>query len=72
MVDISKSLGDYMVTDSSVNDLSRFAEYISSYELAGVISPEGESVKGEKYMEHKINEDALRKMVVEYFYKEVK
>ena len=72
MVDISRELGDYMVTDSSVNDLSRFAEYISSYELAGVISPEGESVKGEKYMEHKINEKALRKMVVEYFYREVK
>lgn len=72
MLDISNALGDYMVTDSTVADLSRFAEYISSYELAGVVSPEGESAKGEKYMEHRINEDALKKLVIEYFYTEVK
>lgn len=72
MLDISDALGDYMVTDSTVGDLSKFAEYISSYELGGVISPEGESAKGEKYMEHIINEDALKKMVVEHFYKQAR
>ena len=66
------AIADYMVTDCSVNALSETAERLSSYKVAGVITPEGESVQGEKYMEFYADAAALKTTVVTLFYQPAK
>ena len=72
MIEIDEALGDYMITDSTVGELTELAELISNYELKGIVSPDGESKKGEMYMEYYVKKDALQKMIVDLFYEEKK
>lgn len=61
-------VGDYMASDFSVSQLSGFFEKIGTYTNQGVLSLEGNSVKGQEYMEYYIDESAARAMIVELFY----
>lgn len=67
----AEAIEEYIVTDCTLGELSELAADLSSFTLEGIISPEGKSEVGEKYMEHTIDEDALTKMVLDIFYKEV-
>ena len=67
----AEAIEEYIVTDCTLGELSDLAADFSSFTLEGIISPEGKSEVGEKYMEHTIDEDALTKMVIDIFYKEV-
>ncbi|MBR2730400.1 MAG: LCP family protein [Clostridia bacterium] len=62
------AVADHMVTDCSVNALSETAEKVSSYKIAGVISPTGKNVQGDPYMEFYADADALKTTVVSLFY----
>ena len=66
-----EAVEDYIVTDCTLGELADLASDFSSFTLEGIISPEGESKVGERYMEHTLDEDALTKMVIDIFYKEV-
>ena len=65
------SVGDYMVTDMTVQELTSLSEYLSSYSFNGILSPKGESVLGDVHIEHYIDSDALTQLVLDIFYKEV-
>ena len=61
-------LSPYMVTDCTVDQLTNYISQFSDYTLDGIISPEGNSVKGEKFMEFYADEAALKKIIIELFY----
>lgn len=62
------ALADSLVTDCTVDELSAYADRFSGYALAGIVTPEGEAVGGEKYMEFYVDEAALQQLVIDLFY----
>ena len=58
----------YMVTDCSSTVWSSMLDRYQDYTLAEVISPEGENVVGEKYMEFYLDEEALDEVILRLFY----
>jgi anionic cell wall polymer biosynthesis LytR-Cps2A-Psr (LCP) family protein len=65
------ALSGSLVSDCTVTELSLYAERFSVYELGEIVSPEGEAVKGEKYMEFYTDEEALQELVLRVFYRPV-
>lgn len=68
IVNISLELADYMVTDCTSAQLERFFEFVNTYETSEIRTIEGESIKGENFMEFYADEDALQRLVIELFY----
>ena len=69
---IAKALlktGDYMLSDCAAFDLQNLSHKISTYSTGEIYQIEGESVRGEKYMEFYPDEDALNDLIVRLFYK---
>lgn len=62
---------DYLVSDCSLSQLSDLFERFGKYDFAGAYTLEGESVKGDEFMEFHVDEAQLQKIVVELFYKAV-
>ncbi len=58
----------YMVSDLTVDQLSKLADCIGEYSSKGILTVEGESVRGEEYMEFYVDEEALQQQVLELFY----
>lgn len=65
------TLSDYMVSDMSAQQLSEFANYMKEYTDEGVLQTEGESVKGERFMEFYADETSLQNNVFELYYDRV-
>lgn len=59
---------DYLVSDCSGNRLETLFERISEYEINTVHEIEGESVKGEQFMEFYPDEASVLKIIIECFY----
>lgn len=60
-----------LVSDCSVDQMSDYADLLSDYDLSAILTPEGESVQGETYMEFYPDEAALQQLVIETFYRKV-
>ena len=69
IVETSIKMSDYIVSDRSVTQLQELGKKMNSYEFTGILNIEGESVVGEKFMEFYANEDSLKKIVIDLFYK---
>ena len=69
IMNASLKLSDYIVSDRSVTQLRELAKKLTEYEFCGVAGIDGELKKGEQYMEFYPNADALKKVVIENFYK---
>ena len=67
-VDTIMEVSDYMVSDYTIDQLSKLIERLDGYEYEGAVSLEGEAVKGDEYMEYYADEQALQALVVEWFY----
>ena len=65
------TLSDYMISDMSAQQLSEFANYMQEYTDEGVLQTEGESVKGERFMEFYVDETSLQNNVFELYYEQV-
>ncbi len=65
-----EDLTKYMVTDCSITTMSSIMERYGAYELGQIITPEGENVRGEKYMEFYLDEEAFEDFVIDYFFAE--
>jgi LCP family protein required for cell wall assembly len=70
VVNASLAISDYIVSDRSVTQLQEIMEKASSYEFAGIMSLEGESRMGEKFIEFYPDEEFLMKTVVDLFFTE--
>lgn len=68
IVDASLKLSDYMVSDRSVTQLQEVMRKFREYEFSGIIDIEGESKKGEEYMEFYPSSESLLKIVIDLFY----
>jgi len=61
-------ISDYMVSDCTVDQLKRISAFVSEYSLSDIRSIEGESIKGEKFMEFYPDEEKLQEMIIELFF----
>ena len=62
------TMGEYMVSDCSTDQLSSLAQIIIDYDFTGIRIIEGDNVVGEKHMEFFPEPESLKKNVVELFY----
>ena len=60
----------YIVSDCSVNSLSAMLNRYADYELREIVTPKGENVLSDKYMEFYVDEEALDELIVKMFYTE--
>lgn len=67
-LDALNAVANYTVSDCTINRLSEMASTVGDYKMTELLSPEGEAVKGEEFMEFYPYEDALKKLVVELFF----
>ena len=72
-VKIFNEISDYMVTDFTASEVAYMAsEYLGySFDASSIITLEGETKQGEKFEEFYPDEDKLKEMMIEVFYKEV-
>lgn len=63
------SVSEYMVSDYTLNQMSVLLDRLKAYTYEGTVSIAGEAVKGDTYVEFHVDEAALQKTVIEYFYK---
>ena len=64
-----EDISPYMVTDISVNAFSGMFSRYSEYKFNEIITPKGENVRGERYMEFYIDEEDLQDIMLDVFYK---
>lgn len=62
------ALSEYMVTDVDLGMLERLSDVLQEYEFQGIYSLEGEITKGESYMEFYVNEEVLKKQMIQLYY----
>lgn len=67
-LNLYEEISPYMVTDCSVTVFSEILSQYDDYTLAEILSPEGESVRGEEYMEFYLDEEALDELTVRLFF----
>lgn len=68
VVSASSSLSKYMVSNCTVHQLQNIIEKVTAYTTSDIYKLDGESVKGEQYMEFYPDEAALKDLVVDLFY----
>lgn len=61
-------LNDYMVSDCSIEQLSRLSDTLRDYSLTGYRTLEGEQMIRNEHMEYHVDQEALQKLVMELFY----
>ena len=64
-----EDISPYMVTDISVNAFSGMFSRYSEYQFNEIITPKGENVRGERYMEFYLDEEDLQDIMLDVFYK---
>lgn len=68
IIEFVDAIDDYVVYDSSDQKMQKLFEKYDEYEFLGIRELEGESVKGEEFMEFYADEDATQKLVIDLFY----
>ncbi len=62
---------DYTVTNCSTAFLTSASHKLNSYTYSGAVSPKGDAVLGEEFMEFYVDEDDLKSILIELFYDKV-
>ncbi|MBE6679121.1 MAG: hypothetical protein E7598_01215 [Ruminococcaceae bacterium] len=70
-IDASLEMADYIVSDRSVTQLQDLANKFVEYEFERMDDIEGETVRGEKFMEFYPDEESVFKTVIALFYEPV-
>lgn len=65
-------LNEYMVSNCSVEQLSALSDTLKEYGVGEYRTLEGEAILGETYYEYHVDEEALRRTVMELFYERVR
>lgn len=68
MVTAYEEAAPYIVTDCSVNAVTGMMDRYGDYAIAEVLTPEGENVVGEEYMEFYADEEKLDELILRLFY----
>ena len=64
-------VNEYMVSDCTVNQLSRYNTMLDEYTFGEYYTTEGEAIVGDEFMEYYIDEEALQKTLIDLFYEKV-
>ena len=67
-----EDMSDYSVTDCSFTTLTSTLDRYAEYPLVEIVVPEGENVRGEKFMEFNLDEEAFDELVLRLFFAEKK
>lgn len=68
VVDVYDDVAQYIVSDCSVSTLSSMLTKYADYKLEDIVSPQGENILTEQYMEFHVDEDSLQKLLIDMFY----
>ena len=68
LVEVYDRIAPYSVTDCTAVSLSALGERFGSYTLDQIVTPEGENVLGETYMEFYVDAEALDALILKLFY----
>ena len=68
LVEAYDQVSPYLITDCSVNAISGMIERYGDYAVGEVISPAGENVRGEKYYEFYLDEEAFEELTLRLLY----
>lgn len=68
MAKVFDKASPYMLSNVNLNDMKKISDSIGEYTFKGIITPEGKSVVGEKYMEFYADNDSIKDIVTELFY----
>ncbi len=71
MVKLLEDVDEYVVSDLTVNQLSRMSGRLGGYTDCGSLSVAGEALKGEEFMEFYADDDELKRQVTELFFDRV-
>ena len=67
-LDALAQIGDYIVSDCTINQLAEITDDVMNYEMKPIRVLEGRSFVGEVHMEYYLDEDALLELMVDLFY----
>ena len=67
-ISVYEQISPYIVTDCTVNALTGMMDRYGEYTLKEIVSPEGENVVGEEYMEYNVDEEKLDALILRLFY----
>ena len=69
-IEAYNSVSDYVVTDCSANTFSNVLNKYADYTLDEIVSPEGENIDTNTYMEFYVDEEKLDELTLRLFYSE--
>ncbi len=72
VTDTYTKIEDYIVTDASVNSLSSMLSRYADYKVQEIVTPAGENVQANGYMEFHADEEQLTDLTLRLFYSEKK
>lgn len=61
-------MSEYIISDRSITQMQDLADKFIEYEFAGIRSLEGDTIRGERYMEFYPDQDSVEKIVFDLFY----
>ena len=64
-------IADYMLSDLSASSLSDTANKLTDAEFLGILTPQGEAVAGEEFIEFYADDAHIKELVINLFYKSV-
>lgn len=68
-IDTIVSIADCLVSDCTIEQLSRLAGDIQAYRFDGIYTLEGETIQGEEYIEFYADDEAIQTLVMGLFYR---
>lgn len=68
VIEVYEDIAPYVVSDCSINSMSAMLNRYADYTLREIVSPQGENVYSEKYMEFYVDEAELEKLILNMFY----
>ena len=67
-IDLILELSNYLYSDMDASALADFATQLQDYQDNGILTIEGENVQGDEYMEFYIDDNDLKRVIIEVFY----
>ncbi len=70
-VDMMKNFADDVQTDYSTSQIEQLIDRVGELKMEDIYTLEGESVKGEQFMEFYVDQDSLMELLIKVFYEPV-
>lgn len=68
VLDTYEQVKAYTVTNCSTKTMVTLSNQFADFELSAVVSPKGESIQGKQYMEFRVDEQELDRLILRYLY----